>query len=153
MTTEYANILGINWLKHSSGEPNFALCLITFEVDSTVTSGDTVKLGDATHGTRNGVVTKETLVAMLQDDRRDGQSVTLGTGTASDGLILLAEPGNDGGTVGDFYIKSAATSDTGANITFVPCDSTGTNQSSASSGITTRPFTVCVSVTLSAVGT
>jgi hypothetical protein len=154
MTTEYADILDIKHEMVSPGllnanapGPGIGIALISFTVDSTVTSGDTIKLGDATNGVRNGVTVAQTLATMIQNSRRDGRTVTLGTAAASDGIAVLLQPGNDGAN--DRYAKTIATSDTNTNITLILCDSSGSNQGTASGGMTTRPMMLFVSYTLS----
>lgn len=145
MTTEYASVEGIQWLKGSTNKPNSqAIALISLVVAAAVTSGDTIKVGDATNGKRNGQTVAKTLAQMLQDDRRDGKTVTLGA-LGGDGIAILSEPGSDGTT--DFYAKTIAETDTNANITLILCDVAASNLGAAS-GMSVRPMQIAVSVKL-----
>lgn len=108
MATRAANLKGIKFLEESAGAEKGGVALVVFDLLNVAFTGgsDTIQLGGG--GFDRGVATTNTLAVMIQNQRRDGKTVTI-TGVAAASVV----PALQAGVLG--YIQSAAAS--GGNIT------------------------------------
>jgi hypothetical protein len=142
MSTEYAAITGMMLLEEAlitnteSGTvyQEYAVSAIEFTAPS-FSSGDTIEIGSA--GYDRGVANTSSLATIIQNERRDGRTVTIKT-------AMLARPGYDGTT---YYYTGTLTVSAG-NITFVPKQfDEATSVGSTSAGMT-QPMRIYVRYTL-----
>jgi hypothetical protein len=115
MATIYGAIDSIKWLSEPNNGGIRAVAEVKFSVPLYDASADNGQLGGG--GYIRGASTTNTLVAILQNTRRDGKTVTLRFG-------MSGEEGFDGTTA--IYADTWAVS--GSNMTFELADAGGTEQ-------------------------
>jgi len=142
MSTEYASIVGfmleeealITNTESSTVYQEYAISAVEFTAPS-FSSGDTISVGGG--GYDRGASNTATLATLLQNERRDGRTVTIKT-------AMLARPGYDGTT----YYYTGTLTVSGGNITFVPKQfDEATSVGSTSAGMT-QPMRLLVRYTL-----
>jgi len=141
MATQYGDIVGIKWLREDPSGSGQCLVEVAFTMPAYTASTDNGQLGgNSSAGTLHGAAS-DTLVTILQNDRRDGKTVALsGISTA---VAVVASPGLQGST--RFYINTPAVSS--SNLTFNLSSSTGT-EIDAASGVSDEPINIALAVSL-----
>lgn len=140
MATKYGNVKGIaliaEALDNVAGVDSFARADVSFEMPAYTAASDSGQLGGG--GTDRGASTTDTLATMIQNQRRDGKTVTIKS-------AQLARPGKQGST---YFYTSAPSVSTG-NLTFNVTSNDETTEIDAASGVTDEPITFDVRYTLS----
>ena len=99
-------------------------------------SGDTIQIGGG--GNDRGQATTATLATLIQNERRDGRTVTIKA-------AMMIAPGYDGTTY--FYTPAAGPTVSSGNLTFVPKQFDEATSVAGASGIT-QPMRLIVRYTL-----
>jgi hypothetical protein len=143
MATIYGSIKGITLHRENPGGGTGRVAFVSFELPAYTASSDNGQLGAG--GFDRGAATTATLAAMIQTQRRDGKTVTLGNpGSGSNqALPTCVESGAQGAT--QFYAAGFAYSS--GSVTFNLSNSSGT-EIDAASGVTDRPIVIAVPYTL-----
>lgn len=139
MATIYGAILGIKLLSESVEGGTGSVAEVTFELPAYTASADNGQLGGG--GYDRGAANTASLATMIQNQRRDGKTVTLGNPAATTvSAGLCAESGKQGATefwAGTFTISAG-------NLLFNVANTSGT-EVDAAAGIYDRPLKVLVS--------
>src|SRR6478736_5779999 len=130
MATIYAEIKGIVLASENIQGTTGNVARIAFELPAYTASSDNGQIGGG--GYDRGTATTDSLVTMIQKQRRDGKTVSLLAVTAGGGAILC-NTGLQGST--QFYAGTWAVS--GSNLTFNLTNSAGT-EIDAASGVRDR---------------
>lgn len=142
MATVFGDIQGIQWLREDPSGSGVATVLVAFTMGAYTASTDNGQLGgNSSAGSLHGAA-NDTLLTILQNDRRDGKTVALSGISTS--VAICASPGLSGST--RFYINTPAVS--AGNLTFNLSNSTGT-EIDAASGVSDEPVAILLQVSLS----
>ena len=143
MATIYAEIVGIKLIREApSGGPG-RVAFVHFELPAYAASTDSGKLGAG--GYDRGTATTATLAAMIQTQRRDGLTVTLGMPGSGSNTSLPTTVGAGSDGTSDFYPAGFAYSS--GSVTFNLSNSSGT-EVDAASGVRSRPCVIAVPYTV-----
>jgi hypothetical protein len=143
MATIYAAIRGIQSIKEPVSGGAQAAYLVSFTCGAYSAAGDNLQIGGG--GTINGVSTSSSLATLIQNQRRDGKTVTLGLPAATNvNCAMMVQSGLEASTT--YYLGTFAISS--GSITCNIANSSGT-EIDAASGVDDRPFEVIVAVSLS----
>lgn len=141
MATKFGDIVGIKWLREDPSGAGISLVELAFTMPAYTASSDNGQLGgNSSAGSLHGAA-NDTLVAILQNDRRDGKTVALSS--IANSIGLNATPGLQGST--RFYAATFAIST--SNITFNVSDASG-SEIDAASGVSDVPISIVLQVKL-----
>lgn len=141
MATKFGDILGIKWLREDPAGSGVALVEIAFTMPAYTASSDNGQLGgNSSAGSLHGAA-NDTLVTILQNDRRDGKTVALSAFSNQAGVC--SGPGLQGST--SYYAAAIAVAT--SNVTFNVANSSG-SEIDAASGVSDEPISVVLQVTL-----
>ena len=141
MATKYGDILGIKWLREDPAGSGLALVEIAFTMPAYTASSDNGQLGGNSSASSLHGAANDTLVTILQNDRRDGKTVALSA--FSNQIGVCSGPGLQGST--NYYAAALAVSS--SNVTLNVANSSGT-EIDAASGVSDEPISVVLQVTL-----
>ncbi len=144
MATENANIVGLMLLEEaliqntesSTVYQEYAVSAVEITTPA-FTSGDTIQVGGG--GNDRGVATTSTLATLIQNERRDGRTVTIKA-------AMMARAGYDGTNF--YYAANNGITVSAGNLTFIPKQfDESTNGATSTAGMT-QPMRLLVRYTL-----
>jgi hypothetical protein len=143
MSTVQANIVGlmlnvealVQNSESSTLYQEFALSELNI-TSPAFNSGDTIQIGGG--GNDRGQATTLTLQQIIQNERRDGRTVTIKA-------AMIVQPGYDGTTY--FYLPAAGATVSTGNLTFIPKQFDEATSVAGANGIT-QPMRLIVRYTL-----